>query len=181
MTRKLNDNVKEMWPEHYVAPSKNRKEHKERTEKCYDFPPLKDGQRVMWATPAFDFRGGEDDNYGQHGVELHFAKRKGRKVVSFTVFTGWSVSGQRTIMDGEDISFMSPGLYTHYKFKKDTPKYIREYGKHEECPFLKNGCWGELGSGLYSDVVMNRLVNEGSFGVWDEIEKELDSNDSESN
>ena len=165
--------VSTMFPELKIRPSRTMKEFEHRNAKCWDFKPLKDGERVMFVTPAFDFRNGPDNRYGQHGCGLHFAKRKGNKIVSFEVFTGWSVTGEHTMMDGQSIDFMSPGLYSHYRFKKDASDSAY---KAEDCPYTGKHCYGELGSGLYADVVLERLVNEGSYGVWDEIEKELDSN-----
>lgn len=153
-----------------IKPSKNRAEHKKRVEKCYDFAKLKVGERQVFVTPAFDFRGGEDDNYGQHSAELTFVKAGKRKVVHVTFFTGWSVSGERTIMDGQDIGFMCPGLGTHHRYKKDAPEYA---SYHDDCSYTGGKCYFELGSGLYGDTILDRLVNEGSYGVWDEIEQEL--------
>lgn len=157
-----------------IKPSKNRAEHGERVKKCYDFAKLKAGDRLALVAPAFDFRGGEDDNYGQHSAELTFVKSGKRKVVSVTIYTGWSVSGERVIMDGQDIGFMCTGLGTHYHYKKDASEYA---SYHDDCPFTGGKCYFELGSSLYGDTILDRLINEGSYGIWDEIEKELNSND----
>jgi hypothetical protein len=151
-----------------IKPSANRKEHQERTKKCFDWGPLKIGQRVTFVTPAFDFRGGEDDKYGQHTAELVFAKRGKRKAVHTTFFTGWGVTG--VYKD----SFMCVGLGVHYRYKKDCPN-PEIASSHTDCPYTGGKCWFEIGSGIYGETILDRLVNEGSYGVWDEIEQELNS------
>lgn len=162
-----------MFPElETIQPSKNLKEHQARAKKCYDFEPLKDGQQLMFIVPAFDFRDTEDSNYGQHSAELVFAKRQGRKAVTVTFYTGWTISGESRPW-GQNNDMMCTGLYTHYRFKKDAS----EWASHQtDCPYIQGtkGCYGQLGSSLYGDVILKRLITEGSPGVWDEIQQELD-------
>lgn len=153
-----------------VVPSASLKEHQERHKKCFDFDGLKDGERKVICTPAFDLRNTADSQYGQHSVAITFAERRGDRVVSTEFFTGWNVSGTPTIMDGRDIGFMGVGLYNHYMKEADAEEYAYH---HEDCPFTGGGCWGELGSSLYGEVLLDRLVNEGSAGIWDEIDKEF--------
>lgn len=153
-----------------IVPSASLKEHLERQKKCFDFDGLKDGERKIILMPAFDLRNTEDKQYGQHGVAMTFAERRGDRVVSTEFFTGWSVDRHPTIMDGRDIGFMGVGLYNHYMKEADAPEGSYH---HSDCPFTGGGCWGELGSSLYGDVILDRLVNEGSYGVWDEIDKEF--------
>lgn len=153
-----------------VMPSATLAEHKARQLRCFDFNGLTDGERKMLVLPAFDFRGGPDGNYGQHTCELVFAERRGEHVVSTTFYTGWSVDGSRVIMHGHDIGFMCVGLYNHYP----TEKLAGGGSYHNtECPFTGGECWGELGSSLYGETILDRLVNEGSAGVWDEFDMEF--------
>jgi len=155
-------------------PAKSMDEHRERRIKNFDFKSLKDGERKTIVLPAFDFfhdQSNPDSKYGQHSAELIFAMRKGNKIVDAAFHTGWTVNGERTIMDGRDIGLMCVGLYTHWVFKKDAGEYA---SRMENCPWTGKHCYGELGSSLYGDVILGRLINEGSAGVWDEIEKELD-------
>lgn len=154
-----------------IKPAKTMKEHHKRRAKCFNFKPLKDGETVVFASPAFDFRGGEDSQYGQHSVELNFAKRKGDKIVSFTIYTGWGLNSGHT-GPGYGGELMSPGLYSHYIYKKDAGGYC---SKQDDCPFTGKACYGELGSSLYADTVLARLLTEGTVGLWDEIDKELDA------
>lgn len=154
-----------------IEPSKSMKELAARRIKCWNFEKLNDGEQKMVVLPAFDMRhiDGEDRKYGQHCNELIFAERRGNKIVSATFFTGWTVDGSRMMMNGHDELFMCTGLYTHWLNKQDAPE---AYDNHN-CPFTGGDCWGDMGSSLYGETILDRLVHEGSAGVWDEIDKEL--------
>jgi hypothetical protein len=173
-------NTDAFFPGAAPQPSANMAEHIARSKKNWDdFGSLKDGEKKMLILPAFDFfhvdPNHPDRKYGQHGASLVFAKRKGRKAVSVEFYTGWSVDNKPLLDNsGENISFMCTGTYTHYRYKKDASEYAY---KHDDCPYTGSHCYGEAGSALYGDVILKRLVFEGSVGVWDEIEQELDRND----
>lgn len=171
-----------MTEDHSEAAAKTLAELHVRRKKCIDFPPLEDGQEKVYALPAFDFRNNTDgdEKYGQHSVDLVFARRKGDVIVDVSFFTGWSVDGARVISDeGKDLGFMCLGTGTHYVKESAIPKseveYVRE---HDDCAFTGGKCWASVGSALYGDVILTRLVTEGSYGVWDEIEKELAGDES---
>lgn len=167
--------------------SQSLKEYKERAKACWDFDLLKDGEKKIIVTPAFDLLDTADKNYGQHGVDMTFVKRKGNKAISVQFYTGWSVSGDTTIdvkestqkfmgggyyATGRNISFMCTGLYTHTRYKKDTD--YPQYATHNVCNFVPGGkCYGEAGSATYGETLLDILVNYGEKGIWDEIDKEL--------
>lgn len=148
-----------------VTPSKSLAEHQERKERSFDFTKLKPGEHKVIVLPAFDFRNGEDSQYGQHSAELVFAKANKRKAVHVTFYTGWTVSEQPS-------ELMCTGLGTHYRYKKDCPG-IEYAGFHSDCPYTGGKCWFQVGSSVYGDTIQDRLVLEGSAAVWDEIDKEL--------
>lgn len=146
------------------------KEHHERQRLCFPKKALQDGEEQMLLTPAFDLRDTADKTYGQHTCELIFAKRKGNHIASSTIFTGWSVDGGRVMMQGKDIGFMNTGIGIHYLRGEDAP----EYASHmKDCPFTGGECWFNLGSSLYGDVVMQRMLDYGSYGVWAELDGAL--------
>lgn len=154
-------------PEKSVKPSKSLEEHQRRHKRCFNGTPLKDGEQNIFVIPAYDLRGTKDDRYGQHCAEMVFTKRLGRKVVSVTFFTGWCADGGRTMMDGRDIGFMCTGLATHSMDKADDGHYSKD------CSLTGGDCWHELGSAIYGQKILARLLHEGSYGVWDEIDQEL--------
>ena len=159
-----------------AQPAATMAEYKERAKRVWDeFGTLKNGESRMAVIPAFDFfhvpPTHPDKKYGQHSATLVFAKRKGRKAVSVEFFTSWSVGNRMPMdFDGKNGNFMCTGLYTHHRFKKDADKYAYA---NDDCPYTGGKCYGEAGSALYGDVILDRLINEGSYGVWDEIDKEL--------
>lgn len=170
-----------------VPKAQSLKEFHERRKACWDFDVLADGEQKIVILPAFDLRDTADKTYGQHGVEIVFVKRKGNKAVNTSFYTGLSVDHQVTVdvdhidnkfmgggqfATGRNISFMCTGLYTHTRYKKDTD--YPEYAHHSECNFVPGGkCYGEAGSALYGEVLLDTLINFGEKGVWDEIDKEL--------
>lgn len=153
-----------------TEPIHSMKELRSRKIACFDFDHLEDGERKMIILPAWDMRGGapEDSKYGQHCAELVFGQRLGNKTVSVEFYTGWTVDGSRMMMNGHDALFMCTGLYTHYHQK--TPDTY----ENKDCPWTGGDCWGEMGSSLYGETILDRLIHEGSAGVWDEIRMELE-------
>lgn len=152
--------------------SKSMEEYQERHKKSWGIEKLKDGEKYTTVLPAFDFRNSPDDSkYGQHSAAIFFVERRGSLSISTEIYTGWNVSGKPTLMDGRDIGLMCTGMYYHYRYKKDASEWAA--GKRE-CSFTSNGfCYSEAGSALYGDVLLYRLINEGSFGIWDEFDKKF--------
>lgn len=163
--------LKEFYPDLDLHPARSMEEYQERHKKAWGAGKLKNGEKTTFVLPAFDFhsdREHPDHKYGQHSATLVFAERRGALAISTEVFTGWTVSGMPTLMDGRDIGLMCTGTYFHYRYKKHAP----EWGTKRECSFTGSGfCYGDLGSALYGEVLLYRLVNEGSFGIWDEFDK----------
>lgn len=176
------EGLREMYPDLDLHPARSLEEYRERHRKSWGGGRLKNGEKRMVVLPAFDFRGGPEDQYGQHSAEIVFVERRGDLSISTEIFTGWTVSGIPTIMNGRDIGLMCTGTYFHYRYKK----HASEWAAKQECSYTNNGfCYGELGSDLYGDVLLYRLINEGSFGIWDEFDKmfkehENDSRDKQS-
>lgn len=158
--------------------SRNRKEHQARVKLAFPAHPLKPGEQAMWVAPAFDFvgTGDEDEKYGRHWAELHFAKANARKVVSVCFFTGWDVEAVESFVThqlSEHAMLLCTGLFTHYRYKKDEPD---GYATKMDCDLVPSGhCYGEAGSALYGDELARKLVLVGSSAIWDEINKELAS------
>lgn len=146
--------------------------HKRKVKNIPD--ALKDGEQQLVVLPAFDFRGTDDSQYGQHGATLSFSKRRGHNGVTVEFYTGWSVDNVPTTFNGKNMGLMCTGLYRHYGLKKDAGEYAYH---HDGCPYTgrKRGCYGEAMSALYGDVLLDKLINYGSVAIWEEIEQELDN------
>lgn len=131
---------------------------------------LTDGQRSMFVAPAYDYRGGENDGYGRHSAELVFAEKRNGIVIEARFYTGWNIRRDTLVMDGKNIEFMCTGYYYHYPTKEQASEYAHHT---EECVLSGGACWGEAGSALYGDVLRDKLINEGSPAIWDDIDKQF--------
>jgi len=147
-------------------------------------------ERWIEMAPAFDKRHAEaDKNYGIHGVNMRFYLRGPKGAIQFVLYTNWQlphVTQELTIKHAAEIEAGSRGeffgpddlLRLHY-----TPlpadlgyhAYEPQYDEHErmgDCDILPNapgGCYYD-GSSLAAKKVYERLLIEGSEGVWSYLE-----------
>lgn len=165
--------------------------HHEQVKLC--FPnQLQDGEQAIWMTPGFEAR---DDNpskdYGVGGVTITFAKRKGNRIIDVSFLTAWYPLDVQKKSMGKDVERhggghtypevcqvvvgeqpLCQGFYRHELVKPDD---WNEWMSHrEDCLLVGGECWGEVGSALYGETIRDRLLVEGSAGVWDEIDKALE-------
>lgn len=134
-----------------------------------NIPALKDGERAMWVLPAVEARDVDPSkDFGIHGCELRFAMCKGKRAVSVSFFTDWLLPETKigNISRNDKIFPMCAGFYYHSDIR--TNEY-QSYTK--DCSLSGGQCYGECGSALYGDKILERMLREGSNGVWDELEK----------
>lgn len=120
---------------------------------------LEPGERRMIIFPGFDFRGTKDAKYGQSTPTLMFAERRGNKAIDIQFYMGWC-------LDGSTHEPLCNGLYFHDDHK--TSEYSHD---SKDCVLTGGDCFGEVGSALYGDKILARLLAEGSPAMWDEIDK----------
>ncbi len=114
--------------------------------------------------PAFDKTHSDPaKNYGIQGVYLQFVLKGEKGATQFVLFTGWYLPETKCDLRDPlpaDLGYHSP-----------VPQY--EGQPHDkECNILgEGGCYYD-GSALNARPVFERLLREGSEGVWDALEKE---------
>lgn len=140
-------------------------------------------ERIVEFSPAFDKRHEDHKkNYGIGAVNIRFVLRKGKKAVQFLMGTNWYL--QKTIKEYIKEKYIDLRLPTLYK-TNDTGKSFDcwDLGYHspkrmydsqtpisDDCLYTKGKCYYD-GSGLNSEVFHNILLEKGSNGVWEELEK----------
>ena len=132
-------------------------------------------ERIVEFAPAYDKRGPDSSsNYGVHGVNLRFVLKKEKGAVQFLLFTNWHLPHVQKELDSRtNLEF--PHLSCHpdpadLGYHSPEPKCGEEISSTESCSYL-NGkpCYYD-GSGLAAERVYERLLREGSEGVWSELE-----------
>lgn len=139
-----------------------------------DLPRMDGFEQMLVMTPAFDKRHpNPGKNYGIHGVELRFFLTGPVGAVTFTVFTNWQLphvteeTMQRTLDRHPDriglkCSFLPSAAGIGYHWP--TARY--EGQTESACDLLRGGkCYSDS-SFVRSEEVLERLIREGSEGVW---------------
>lgn len=133
-------------------------------------------EKIITLTPAYDKRHKDPSkNYGIHGVNLLMVLKGEKGAVNFTLYTNWQLphvteemlhdSRQR---EGIELFFMPMPVDLGYH--SYTPTYEGQEPITNSCEYL-NGkpCYYD-GSGLNAQPIYEVLLNEGSDGVWRELE-----------
>jgi len=102
-------------------------------------------------------------NYGVNGVDIRFFFHGPAGTIQFIVASGWMLKSVEKSLS--DFYPMAMDLGYHSK----TPKYEGHTVMASECDVIKGACYYD-GSTLNAEPVLDRLVNEGDEGVWDELE-----------
>lgn len=157
--------------------------HNKQVQLCFG-KPLEDGEERVIVAPGFvAIDDNPSKNFGIAGCRLIFAKRKGDVIFDITFLTDLMPTQETQRTSGElrtRLHMMQPlcqGLYMH------SLKPIEDAYENDGCNLTGGKCWGQLGSALYGDVIQQRLLNEGSVAMWDELDKAIEQvkNDSDFN
>jgi len=125
--------------------------------------------------PAFDKRDpNPSKNYGIHGVELKFYLKKDNKAVQFVLFTNWQLphvtkENSAKFSEAYDIELFFTPMPADLGYHSPYPMYEGQTS-YENCHLIKGACYYD-GSGLAADRIYQVLLNEGSDGVWRELEE----------
>jgi len=132
-------------------------------------------KREIIFDPAYDERNAESGkNYGIHGVNLRFYLTGPKGAVQFVLHTNWHLPHVEKELDSRlDIKW--PHLYCHplpvdLGYHSPKRRYKGQTLLTKDCPLLKGKCYYD-GSSLNAEPVYKRLLQEGSDGVWKELEK----------
>ena len=115
--------------------------------------------------PAYDKRDPDPSkNYGISGVTLRFHLKKDNKAVQFVLYTGWHLPHVSAEINRQDSPIPADlGYHSPY------PMYEGQSPTEGGCHLINGDCYYD-GSGLAADRVYKILLNEGSEGVWKELE-----------
>lgn len=146
--------------------------HRKLSRKCLGSTPFQDGEQRIWFTPGFDARDPNPGlNYGIRGVHFVFAKRVRRVAVTCEFLTDFYLTKQQQ-NPRIGMQPMCTGLAYHINDKELAEAEYQN--KSSDCLFFEDEiCYGGGSSYSYGDHIRDRLLDEGSVGVWDEIDKAI--------
>jgi hypothetical protein len=131
-------------------------------------------EKIIEFAPAFDKRDTDPQkNYGIHGVELRMVLKGETGAVHFLLYTNWQLPHVTEEFRGK----MTPDKYFLFEplpadLGYHSPKPIYEgQDSMGPCPYLNGQICYYDGSGLNAEKIYKVLLEKGSDGVWEELEK----------
>lgn len=134
--------------------------------------------REITIEPAFDRRHANPaKNYGIHGCNLRFLLKGPLGAVQFVLYTNWQLPHvteeqlARSYVDddiGLRVTFLP--LPADLGYHSPTARYANQRVQSDDCPVIGGPCYYD-GSGLNAEPVYERLLREGSDGVWKALEE----------
>lgn len=136
-------------------------------------------ERIVKFMPAIDERNQDPDkDYGIHGVDLIMMLKGSEGAVQFVLHTNWHLPKVQKelineVVDMNDkmllkaVLMPSPADLGYYTLER---KHSNQY-YIESCPYFDGKPCYYDGSGLNARRIYNVLLEEGSDGVWRELEK----------
>lgn len=132
-------------------------------------------EKIVKFSPAFDKRNSDPSkNYGIHGVDMRMILKGDTGAVQFVVYTGWHLphvqKEMRAKMHPDKYSLFEP-MPADIGYHSLHPMYQDQDILSKECEYL-NGkpCYYD-GSGIMANEVYVILLEKGSDGVWEYLEK----------
>ena len=135
-------------------------------------------ERIVTMHPAFDKRSADPGkNFGIHGVELRMVLKGPLGATQFLLYTNWHLPHVRDELEQRLLSepASAVALRCHARptpadlgYHWSTPRYADQEAR--DCDLLAGGKCYYDGSGLSAEPVFERLLREGSDGVWKELE-----------
>lgn len=125
---------------------------------------------------AYDKRNPEPSkNYGIHGVDMTWLLKGPLGVVQFVVSTNWYLPHVQREFDAKRGPDFDPYMFhkpspTDIGYHSPKPMYEGQEPLTEDCGVLGGRCYYD-GSGLQAEDVFKILLEEGSEGVWKEMER----------
>lgn len=128
-------------------------------------------QKIIEFNPAYDRRNPDPrKNYGVHGVTLRMVLVGELGATQFVLYTNWQLPHvTKEIEHGKDAYFLLKPLPADFGYHSHTKMYEWQQ-VNENCEYLKGPCYYD-GSGLEAQRVFEVMLQDGSDGVWRELEK----------
>jgi len=135
-------------------------------------------EKIVKFYPAYDKRNPDPSkNYGIHGVDLRMILKGEKGAVQFVLYTNWHLPYVQEELNknaiGKDLYYISSlnPLPADLGYHSLTPTYEGQSICTESCEYLDGKpCYYDR-SGLNAERIYEVLLNEGSDGVWRELEK----------
>lgn len=133
-------------------------------------------ERIVEFSPAFDRRDpNPNKNYGIHGVDLRMVLKGPLGAVSFLLFTNWQLPHVREEDRKKPRPYYQDPTPADIGYHSTTPTFEGQTVSTDSCPYLDGKpCYSD-GSSLQSNDVFNILLEKGSAGVWEELERRYNS------
>jgi hypothetical protein len=136
-------------------------------------------ERIVEMAPAFDKRDpNPSKNYGIHGVDLRMVLKGPKGAIQFLIYTGWHLPhvqqelNRRLVQECDRCAVECHGpMAADVGYHSPAPQYNGQTVVQDDCPYLDNKPCYYDGSGLQAEEVFVILLNEGSEGVWRELER----------
>ena len=141
-------------------------------------------ERIMEFSPAYDKRDPDPaKDYGTNAVRIRFVLKGEHSAVQFVIGTNWypeHIQHQREGKSrayfeleprGQDLGYHADAKHPIREYQSDRePGPDESLIKSRECSYTKSGRCFYDGSTLNSERVVKVLLEEGSDGVWRELE-----------
>jgi hypothetical protein len=134
-------------------------------------------ERIIRLEPAWDKRSDDPNkNYGIHGVTLGMYLKGDRGTIQFIVYTNWYLEHVMKSMKHSNFNY-NDGLFCPFKplpadvgYHSAVPLYENQNSTTDHCEWTGGKCYYD-GSGLQAEDVFKILTEQGSEGVWKELEE----------
>lgn len=140
-------------------------------------------EKIITFSPAFDKRNSEPNkNYGIHGVDLRMILKGDNGAVQFILYTSWQLPHVAKELENKILREAVTGKFNEYSlsifhplpadlgYHSPTPQYEGQSIASESCEYCGGKPCYYDGSGLNAERVYKVLLEEGSEGVWRELE-----------
>lgn len=138
-------------------------------------------EKIIRLYPAYDKRHSDPNkNYGIHGVDLKFVLMGESGAVQFNLFTNWQLPHvtkehlTKATNSERDIELFFMPMPADLGYHSKVPHYSSQLTMSENCEFTGGVCYYD-GSTLNAERVYDILLEEGSDGVWKELEEYYNS------
>ncbi len=118
-------------------------------------------ERIVELTPAYDLTREGKGRRGAHCVDLRMVLKGPKGAIQFVLYTGWYLDGKVREPIPADLGYHSP-----------VPMYEDQTLVAQTCEYLDGRACYYDGSTLNAERVFRVLLERGSDGVWEELEKE---------
>ena len=132
--------------------------------------------REIIIEPAYDKRNSDPSkDYGINGCEIRFLLKGKKGAVQFLIYTNWCLPHvteemlKKPIRDEADIRCRFLPMAADLGYHSPKPLYKDQFAR-KNCPYLGGKTCYYDGSGLNAEPVFERMLKEGSGGVWKDLE-----------